>query len=117
MRTAAQEALERVFNTLWREDRTARRRLSRVCGAGLSCAVITLPGGVELLAPVRALVPLGRLRTAFPYYLRRPDAPCPEEVDSASQLLELLADETGTALPGRWTTILSESTAMTEPGG
>lgn len=93
--TATQEVLERVFNALWREDFSSCKRLSRVCRVGSSCAVMALPGGTELLAPVRGIGSFGLFRTTFPYYLRRPGSAGPEEIETAAQLLELLPDETG----------------------
>lgn len=104
MMTESHEALEGAFNALWRENLAWKRRLSPACWNGAPCAVIALPGGAELLAPVRAIAAFGLLRTGFPYYLRRPDASGTEEIDTAVQLLEALPHETGAALSRRWNT-------------
>mgnify|MGYP001561873387 CR=1 FL=1 len=93
--TARQEVLERVFNALWRENFAAGKRLSGICRRGVSCAVITLPGGAELLAHLRGRASYGLLRTEFPYYVRLPESQGPEEIDSTEELLDLLPDETG----------------------
>ena len=92
--TAHQEVLERVFNALWREDFAAGKRLSRLCRRGSACAIISLPTGAELLAPLRGLASFGFLRTGFPYYVRLPQSQGAEVVESAEELLALLPHET-----------------------
>lgn len=91
---APRQALERMFNALWRAHAPAGRRLSRVCRRGSAYAVIALPTGAELLAPVRGITPFGLLRTGLPYYVRLPASAAAERVDSPEELLALLADET-----------------------
>lgn len=93
--TARQEALERVFNALWREDFAAGKRLSRACRRGSACAIISWPAGAELLAPLRGIESFGLLRTGFPYYVRLPQSQGAEAevVESAEELLALLPGE------------------------
>lgn len=72
MSPGSREVLDRLFNALWREGLSSSRRLSRSCpSAGLK-AVLRMPDGAEILAHVEALYAMDRLRTAPPYYMRRP---------------------------------------------
>lgn len=93
--TSRQEALERVFNVLWLTDCAAGRRLTRLCGRGPAWAVLSWPTGAELLAPLSGIACLGTLRTGFPYHVRLPWSQGTELVESAEELLGLLADEPG----------------------
>lgn len=92
---ARHAALELAFNALWRRNGAVGRRLSRTCRRGSACAIISLASGAELAAPLRGFARFGFLRTGLPYFVRLPESAGAERVDSAEELLALLADERG----------------------